>query len=173
MTKQIYLAPYSKEWPNEFEKEKALLLREIGTWVQDIQHIGSTAIPGLAAKPVIDIMIGVRSLQEADQYCISRIEKLGYTYIQKYEAEVPQRRYFQKTTSDGARTHQIHLVEIGSDWWERHLLFRDYLRSHPEAAREYEELKKSLAKKHSDTNEYAAAKTAFIRQIENKARKNQ
>jgi GrpB-like predicted nucleotidyltransferase (UPF0157 family)/adenylate kinase family enzyme len=167
---QIYLAPYSEQWTIEFEKEKAILLQTIGDWVEDIQHVGSTAVPGLSAKPVIDIMIGVRSLEEADRHCVSRIQNLGYDYIQKYELELPYRRYFQKTSKTGVRTHQIHLVEIDSDWWKRHLLFRDYLRSHPDVAKEYELLKQDLAKKHSDTNEYAHAKTAFIRKIESKAR---
>lgn len=170
LAKQIYLVPYLKQWPIDFEKEKVILLQTIGDWVQDIQHVGSTAIPGLAAKPVIDIMIGVINLEEADQYCVSRIQNLGYEYIQKYEAELPNRRYFQKISKTGVRTHQIHLVEIHSDWWERHLLFRDYLRLHPEVAKEYEQLKRSLAKKYSDTNEYANAKTSFIRKIEAKAR---
>ena len=169
IAKKIYLAPYSEQWPVEFEKEKGILLQTIGDWVQDIQHVGSTAIPGLSAKPVIDIMIGVRSLEEADQYCVPRLKALGYDYIHKYEVELPNRRYFQKTSKQGARTHQIHLVEINSEWWERHLLFRDYLRSHPEIAKEYEQLKKSLAEKYSDTNEYANAKTSFIRAIETKA----
>lgn len=168
---KIHLAPYSKKWPVEFEQEKAILLQAIGDWVQDIQHVGSTAIPGLSAKPVIDIMIGVRSLEEADRYCVSRIQNLGYDYIQKYEIELPNRRYFQKTSRTGERTHQIHLVEINSDWWKRHLLFRDYLRSHPEVAKEYERLKQSLAKEHTDTNAYANAKTSFIRKIEAEARK--
>ncbi len=168
-SKQIYLAPYSNEWPHEFEREKKVLLEAIGEWVEDIQHVGSTAIPGMSAKPIIDIMIGVRNLNDADEQCVPRIQQLGYEYIQKYEKELPERRYFQKT-SHGVRTHQIHLVEINSDWWKRHLLFRDYLRSHPQVAQEYEELKRSLAKIHSDTNEYAHAKTAFIREIEKKAK---
>lgn len=166
----IYLAPYSSDWPQEFEREKKLLLKALGDWVEDIQHVGSTAVPGLAAKPVIDIMIGVRSLEDADKHCVYRIKELGYDYIQRYEVDTPQRRYFQKTSPQGVRTHQIHLVEINSDWWQRHLLFRDYLRSHPQAVKEYESLKRSLAKVHTDTNEYANAKTAFIREIEKRAR---
>ena len=169
VARQIYLDPYSDDWAIEFAKENALLLSLIKEWAQDIQHIGSTAIPGLAAKPVIDIMIGVKGLSEADLHCVSKIQSLGYDYIQKYEVELPNRRYFQKTSPQGIRTHQIHLVEINSDIWKRHLLFRDYLRLHPTIAKQYENLKKSLAETYSDTYEYANAKTTFIRNIEAKA----
>jgi GrpB-like predicted nucleotidyltransferase (UPF0157 family) len=167
---EITLAPYSKQWPEEFEKEKELLLDSIGKWVLEIEHVGSTAIPGLSAKPIIDIMIGVKSLSEADRECVSRIKKLGYAYIKKYEDEIPNRRYFQKVNESGQRTHQIHLVEMNSDWWRRHLLFRNYLRAHPETAKEYESLKRQLAKCYTDTNEYARAKTAFVRDVEGRAR---
>ncbi|MBI5273772.1 MAG: GNAT family N-acetyltransferase [Chlamydiales bacterium] len=166
IAKQIYLVPYCKKWPEDFKKEKQSLLRVIGNHVVSIEHIGSTAIEGLSAKPVIDIMIGVNSLEEADQHSISKIEELGYEYMKQYENHVPERRFFQKTSSDGIRTHHIHLVEINSNWWKRHLAFRDYLRNHPDAARDYENLKKSLAKKHCDSNDYAMAKTEFIRKIE-------
>jgi GrpB-like predicted nucleotidyltransferase (UPF0157 family) len=165
----IYLSSYSEQWPEEFEQEKKRLMQSIGTWTADIQHVGSTAVPGLSAKPVIDIMIGVKSLQEADLYCIEKIVELGYDYLAIYEKEAPERRYFQKNAPDGRRTHQIHLVKIDSPWWKRHLLFRDYLLSHPEIAKEYEKLKQTLACQYTDTNEYAQAKTSFIRGIEAKA----
>ncbi len=164
------MAPYSEQWPIEFEKEKKALLHVIGDWVQDIQHVGSTSIYGIYSKPVIDIMIGVKNMEDADQYCVSKVQYLGYDYIQKYELQWPKRRFFQKTSDLGVRTHNIHLVEIHSDWWARHLVFRDYLRTHPNAAKEYEKLKKDLAEKHSDTNDYANAKTPFIHAIEMKAR---
>lgn len=166
---EIYLAPYSEKWPVEFEKEKSRLLEILGKWVIAIEHVGSTAIPGICAKPVIDIMIGVQSLKEADEHCIAKIITLGYDYVQRYEETIPERRYLQKNSPQGVRTHQIHLVEMNSAWWKRHLLFRDYLREHPEVAKEYEALKKSLAIRHTDTNDYAQAKTVFIREIEAKA----
>jgi len=168
--RSIHLSPYSEQWPKEFDKEKEALLKVIRDWTVDIQHIGSTAIVGLSAKPIIDIAIGVRNLEEVDQYCISRIQSLGYDYVQQYEVELPNRRYFRKASLKGKRTHQIHLVEIESDEWKRYILFRDYLRSHPEVAKEYEQLKKRLAKIYLDANEYAAKKTSFIRKIEAQAR---
>ncbi len=139
----------------------------IGDYVVDIQHIGSTSVPGLGAKPVIDIMIGVRSLADADAYCIEPIVGLGYEYVKAFEVELPFRRYFRKDNADGVRTHQIHLVEITSEWWERHLIFRDYLRTHPEASEAYERLKRELAAQPFETtNDYADAKTEFITAME-------
>ncbi len=160
------LAPSSEQWPIAFEKEKARLLRTLRDWIIDIQHIGSTAIPGLIAKPVIDIMIGVNNLEDADLHCVSKIQNLDYVYIKEYERDLPQRRYFQKTSETGVRTHQIHLVVMDSDWCKRRLLFRDYLRSHPDTAQEYGKLKQLLAEKYLDANAYASAKTPFIRKIE-------
>jgi GrpB-like predicted nucleotidyltransferase (UPF0157 family) len=167
--KLIHLAPYSKKWPREFEREKKRLQKALGKWAIAIEHVGSTAIPGMAAKPIIDIMLGVHTLLEADLHCVSKIQQLGYEYFPLLEKETPGRRFFQNVDSQGLRTHHIHLVEINSPWWKRHLLFRDYLRTHPAVAQEYEGLKRSLAQKFSDTNEYATAKTAFIREIEARA----
>lgn len=167
----ITLVPYTSTWALDFEKEKNLLQKQIGKWCAAIEHIGSTAIAGILAKPIIDIMIGVYSLSDADQYCIMPITNMGYAYIQEYEAFTPERRFFYKAKNETQRTHNIHLVELDSSWWERHLLFRDYLRSHPEIAKKYEELKIKLSNLYLDTNDYAGAKTPFIREIENQARK--
>ena len=167
----IIIANYKPEWPKLFEAEKSLILNAITPWVESIEHIGSTAVPNLAAKPVIDIMIGARSLAEADAYCIKRLEDLGYTYVPEYEQQMPDRRFFRKNNKENAATHRVHLVEVNSEFWDRHLLFRDYLRQHPEAAQEYEQLKRTLAEKFTDTNAYADAKTNFIKSIEAKAQK--
>jgi GrpB-like predicted nucleotidyltransferase (UPF0157 family) len=154
-----------------FENEKSGLIENIGQWVLDIQHIGSTSVSGLGAKPIIDIMIGVRTLQEADTYCLVPISGLGYEYIKKYEDQMPYRRYFRKSRNENILEHHIHLVEKGSEFWIRHLAFRDYLRANAEVAREYEQLKRKLAPQFSDGNEYAVAKTDFIKGIEAKALK--
>jgi GrpB-like predicted nucleotidyltransferase (UPF0157 family) len=162
----IVVVDYDSRWPAMFEAERARLLEVVGDWVAGIEHIGSTSVPGLAAKPVIDILIGVRALAEADAHCIEPICGLGYEYVPEFETVMPFRRYFRRLTPDGNHTHHIHLVEKESDFWERHLLFRDYLRAHPERAREYEALKRRLAPQFSDVNDYAEAKTAFIRAAE-------
>ena len=166
----IRIADYDPDWPLKFQAEKARLLDVIEPYVAAIEHMGSTAVPGLAAKPVIDIMVCVRTLAEADAHCIEPIVALGYEYVPRFEDEMPFRRYFRKDNAAGRRSHQIHLVEIGGEFWERHLLFRDYLRAHPEAAREYEALKSDLAPQFSNVNEYAEAKGVFVRSIEAKAR---
>ena len=128
-------------------------------------------MPGLAAKPVVDIMVGVRDLSDAPD-CIEALRGIGYEYVPEFEAELPNRRYFRKFDSEGARTHQIHLVERSdADWWERHVGFRDYLRAHPETAREYEKLKLDLASRfRDDWAGYMEAKSEFILAVERRSR---
>jgi GrpB-like predicted nucleotidyltransferase (UPF0157 family) len=119
---------------------------------------------------VIDIMVGVHSLAEADAYCLESIVGLGYDNVPAFERELPFRCYFYKDNPQGVRTHQIHLVEIETAWWERHLLFRDYLRSRDQARAAYERLKRDLAThEYESTNDYAQAKTTFIRAMEAEA----
>ena len=147
-----------------YEHEKAEILEVIGNIIVAIEHIGSTAVPGLAAKPIIDIMVAVRKLEDAKS-CIQPLQTITYEYLPELEAEMPDRRFFRKGPR-GAGTHHLHMVEIGSDFWERHLLFRDYLRVHPEAAQQYSQLKKELAPKFgSDRDAYTDAKTNFIESV--------
>ena len=169
---RIIIADYDPAWPGMFAAARDELVRAIGAWVTGVEHIGSTAVPGLAAKPVIDILVGVRTLAEADAHCIAPVVALGYEYIAKYEAEMPYRRYFKWPAGDGRLEHHIHLVEQGSEFWERHLLFRDYLRAHPDSVRAYERLKRKLAPRFDDVNDYADAKTEFIRRAEARARES-
>lgn len=100
----IYLSAYNSQWPNLFKAEKELLLNLIGQYIVKIEHIGSTAIPNIAAKPVIDIMIGVNQLNDIDSSVIIKLANVGYEYIKKYEEIMPFRRYFQKTDAKGVRT---------------------------------------------------------------------
>lgn len=163
------LAPYNPEWPKLFEAEKIDLQRALGDIACHIEHIGSTAIPGIYAKPVIDIMVGIDASGKFSRQIIENIEALGYCYQPAFEAEFPNRRYFQKNDNDGNRTHQIHLVHYPSAWWEKHILFRDYLRTYPDVAKEYELHKLMLAKKFTDTIPYAAAKTVFCQNVDKQA----
>ena len=152
-----------------FEEEKQLLQAVLYEVSAKVEHIGSTAVSGLAAKPIIDIMIGLPNFSVADGF-VPKIEALSYEYFRKYEGEMPYRRYLAKNLN-GMRTHQIHMVEIGSEFWRRHLLFREHLRQNPDVANEYAALKKQLAKREwVEVNEYADAKSAFITGIENKAK---
>jgi GrpB-like predicted nucleotidyltransferase (UPF0157 family) len=166
---KVTIVEYRSEWRNMFENEKEVLKKALGEIPVQIEHIGSTAVVGLAAKPIIDMMIGLEDFSVADEF-VPKITTLGYEYFKKYEDEMPYRRYFAKN-QNGVRTHQIHMVEIGEEFWERHLLFRDYLRQNPEVLNKYAELKKQLAEQDwADVNEYADAKTEFIRSNENKAK---
>jgi len=167
---RIILVDYNAKWPKFFEEEKKLLLKSIGQFVEQIEHIGSTSIPDLSAKPVIDILIGVHSLAAADAQCIEPIKKLGYRHVFQYEREFPFRRYFTKNSLQGGRrTHQIHLIETTHPWFKRHIMFRDYLRAHPSERIAYEQFKRQLVRRFTNTNNYADAKTDFIKEIEAKA----
>ena len=165
----ITLIPYNPIWPKLFEEEKIKLQEILHNISIHIEHIGSTAIPGIYAKPVIDILVGVRSLDQFTQHYISKIEALGYHYRPDFESELPYRRYFQKNDAAGNRSHQIHLVNYPSAWWEKHILFRNYLRQHHLYAKEYELHKLALAKQFDDTATYAVAKTEFCRKIDKQA----
>lgn len=166
---KVSIVEYRPQWRKMFEEEKQLLQSVLDEVSAKVEHVGSTAVNGLAAKPVIDIMIGLPDFSVADDL-VPSIEALGYEYIKKYENEMPFRRFFVKNLN-GVRTHHIHMVEIDSEFWGRHLLFRNYLRQNPETAKKYAALKKQLAEREwEDVNEYADAKTEFIRGIENRAK---
>jgi GrpB-like predicted nucleotidyltransferase (UPF0157 family) len=166
---KVTVVEYRPEWRKMFEDQKRILQTALGDVPAQIEHIGSTAVAGLAAKPIIDLMAGLEDFLIADNV-VPKIEALGYEYIQKYEAVMPFRRFLIKEQG-GIRTHQIHMVGIGGEFWERHILFRDYLRQNPGVAEQYASLKKELAgREWEDVNEYADAKTEFIREIEDKAK---
>jgi GrpB-like predicted nucleotidyltransferase (UPF0157 family) len=168
---KVAIVAYRPEWREMFEAEKRVLQTALGEGAAQIEHIGSTAVAGLAAKPIIDIMIGLEDFSSVDQV-VPKIEALAYEYIQKHEAVMPFRRFFIKKQA-GRRTHQIHMVAIGSEFWARLILFRDYLRQHPRVAAQYAALKHELAAREwTDVNKYADAKTEFIRAIEHEARRS-
>ncbi len=162
-TYMVEIADYDPRWPGMFEDEKNRIRDSIDEWLVDVEHIGSTSVPGLAAKPIIDMMPTLRDLTDATR-CIRPMEALGYEYVPQYEVFLPERRYFQKGYP---RTHHVHMVEVGSAFARRHIAFRDYLRSHPEAAAEYAALKRTLAQEHrTDRFAYTDAKSQFILGIE-------
>jgi len=157
----IALVPYDLDWPRQFELERALLARVFADVAVSIEHVGSTAVPGLGAKPVIDIMVGVPALADVESR-IPELERDGYEYVREYEARLPERRYLRKPRV-GSRTHHLHAVVRGGAFWRRHLLFRDYLRAHPEAASAYLELRQRLAARHrTDPAAYSEGKSSFV-----------
>ena len=156
----VRLAPYTPEWPRLFEEERRRIEEAVGGHALAVEHVGSTSVPGLPAKPIIDIMLAVRELSEVE-HCVAPIERLGYVY--KGENGLPERHFFAKGEP---RTHHIHLVRIDGDHWRKHLLFRDYLRQHPTLAQEYAALKRRLAEQyHSDRAAYTDAKNPFITRV--------
>ena len=162
---KITIETYNPKWPAAFKKESNLLTDSIQYQSIKIEHIGSTSIQGLGAKPVIDIMIGLVDFNSANNF-IASIESLGYTYISEYENTMPDRRFFTKVVNL-KKSHHIHMVQHESEFWNRHLKFRDYLRANNEARDQYMALKINLAKiEWTNENEYASAKTDFIRAIE-------
>ena len=162
----IEISPYDASWPARFEAERRLLEPILSPVLAGgIHHVGSTAILGLAAKPIIDIMAGVRSLDEA-RVVFAELVKLQYCYY-PYR---PEMHWFCKPSAD-LRTHHLILVEPDGPWLAPRLLFRDYLRTHPDAAAEYEALKRELAAEHADDREaYTDAKTTFVEAIVARAR---
>ncbi len=161
----ITIVDYDPLWPLLYQEEKQRILTVTCNVVVAIEHIGSTAVPGLEAKPIIDIMAAVHRLADAKR-CIRPLESLGYEYVPRHEAVMPERRYFHKGATPYLRTHHLHMVEMGSDFWQSHLIFRDYLRARPDEARRYGRLKKALALKFgSERGAYTDAKAPFIEGI--------
>jgi GrpB-like predicted nucleotidyltransferase (UPF0157 family)/GNAT superfamily N-acetyltransferase len=158
----IRIEPYDPSWPARFDEERLILLETLAPWLAGpIEHIGSTAVPGLAAKPVIDVMAAVENL-DASRPAIAALAKIGYVYF-PYRADVMH--WFCKPSA-AVRTHHLHLVPLGSSLWSDRVAFRDYLRNNPAKAAEYAELKKQLARKYEfDRETYTDAKELFVRDV--------
>lgn len=167
MKDPILIVDYDPRWPAMFEAERRLLKQTLGEVFVAIEHVGSTSVPGLGAKPIIDLLALVRRLDDVMPH-VEALKAIGYEYAPEVEVELPERRYFRKGTP---RTHHLHVVEPASEFWERQLLFRNYLRAHPDAARAYEQLKRELAARYGrDRDGYSGAKTEFVASIEQRAR---
>lgn len=166
---RIVIAPYDDRWPELFAAERSLLIDLFRPIPVRIEHIGSTSVPGLGAKPIVDIMLGADRLSEVERR-IPSIVAQGYQYMPEFEAALPERRFFVKPQAR-PRAFHLHAVEQSSKFWERHLLFRDHLREHPETAAEYFALKVDLAAQFGDDRDgYTNAKTDFIEGVIRKAR---
>ncbi len=164
----VKLVPHNPEWAGLFEEEKQLLFKTFGEKIIAIEHIGSTAIPDLPAKPIIDMNVAVSSLDDIDVF-IKKLPELGYEYIS--ERRFSDRQFFPKGSREN-RTHHLNLVEITSETgWKSQLLFRDYMIKHPETRKEYADLKTKLAEKYADNrDEYTERKSGFILGIIEKAK---
>ena len=159
---RIEIVEYNPDWPRLFEREAAAILKACGPRVVEVHHVGSTAVPGLAAKPVLDVMPVAAGPAEALE-AVPRMASLGYRY--RGENGIAGRCYFEKAV-DGRIVAHVHMFPPDHSAIRRHLVFRDYLRAHPDAAHDYERLKRDLAAKHrNDREAYTDAKAAFIEGI--------
>jgi putative glutamine amidotransferase len=165
-TRSYAISPYDPDWPARFEREAARIHAVLGDHVVRLEHVGSTSVPGLGAKPVIDIQVSIRSMVPRSVY-VDPLVALGYRGV--LDPWSDDHEYFSRD-EDGDRAFQIHVCAEGSEWGRRHIAFRDWLRSHPGDAEAYERLKRDLAELHPrDTYSYNDAKTAFIREVEARA----
>lgn len=156
----VKLELHSEQWRQLFAEEDAGLRKAIGDYIVGIEHIGSTSICGISAKPIIDMAISVEKIADGER-CVKPLEDIGYEY--RGEHGIAGRCYFVKGEP---RSHHLHMVKSGSDFWTSHLLFRDYLRSSASAAEEYDKLKKELARKYVENREaYQKGKTNFIENV--------
>ena len=154
-------------WQAAFEAEAQLIQAALGETVVVIHHIGSTAIPGIYAKPIIDLLVEVKEIVHMDQHQAA-MESLGY--VSMGEFGIPGRRYFRKENQQGVRTHHIHAFTTGESEVERHLAFRDYMRTHQEDAQAYSTLKRELAKQYPTRIDlYMDGKDGFIKAMAQKA----
>ena len=159
---------YKKEWAREFEREKARISKVCGDRVVAIEHIGSTSVPGLAAKPIIDIAVGIKTLKDAEKL-LKPLDTIGYHFYKKFQRQ----RLFVAKGPDARRTHYLHVMRYNGAKWKSDQLFRDYLRSHPKAVKQYSELKKKLAGAHADDRQtYSDNKNTFIKSVIAKAKKS-
>jgi GrpB-like predicted nucleotidyltransferase (UPF0157 family) len=159
----VRLVPYQPAWAKLFEQEAERLSAALGRHVIRVEHVGSTAVPGLDAKPILDIVVAVRDLTEAPVF-EEALKPLGY--VHKAENDRPGRLYFVKRLPDDRSTHHLNITELSTECWFTHVAFRDYLLSHPEARDEYRKLKRELASRHQhDRAAYGEEKGRFIERI--------
>lgn len=164
-TGQVIIVNYDPQWPQMYEDERARIQNAIGPYLVDIQHVGSTSIPGLGAKPIIDILPVIRDISLVSQ-CVGPLAALDYAYFGEHD--IPGRHYFRIPADTTSQPHKIHLhvLEKGHDQWAMMLLFREYLRMRPESAQQYDTLKRELAARYgSDHVGYTDAKESFVKSI--------
>ena len=166
----IVVRDYDPKWAAMFEEERARVHGALGAVVTSIEHVGSTSVPGLAAKPIIDLLVGVRDLAEARGACLEPLRALGYTYVPEYETWLPGELFFRKGVP-GPWTHHVHVMEPANPRWQDFVLFRDYLRAQPPIAQAYASLKRALATVFGDDIAgFRTAKAPFVQAVMAKAR---
>jgi GrpB-like predicted nucleotidyltransferase (UPF0157 family) len=165
--KKVEVVPHDPRWRDSFEAEAKDIAAALGENLVAIHHIGSTAVTGIHAKPVVDLLVEVRDIAGLDGQSPA-MESLGYEVMGEYG--IPGRRYFRKSNREGTRTHHVHAFETGSGEVQRHLAFRDYMIAHPADAQRYSELKRKLAAEHPrNIDGYMDGKDGFIQEMDRRA----
>ena len=160
----IRLVPYDTAWASSFAAEQQRLLSLFPLELRAVEHIGSTAIPGMPAKPIVDMLAGVDSMAVADAL-FEQVLRHGYTTSRAFNEMLPDRRWFMRS-ANGHRTHHLHVVVFGSPAWHKHLRFRDRLRSNAALAQSYALLKAELAARFEhDREAYTDAKSEFVASV--------
>jgi len=164
--RRVEVVSYNPNWKEMYKEESGKVKNILSDIIIDIHHIGSTAITGIKAKPVIDILVEVKDIEGVDQYN-HKMKELGYEVMGEYG--IPKRRFFRK--GGDKRTHHIHIFQVGNEEIERHIKFKEYLIAHPDKAREYSRLKEELANKYTyDVDNYTNRKSDFIQEIDRKVK---
>ncbi|WP_078380645.1 GrpB family protein [Sutcliffiella halmapala] len=161
---KVRLTDFSEKWVQLYEEEVQVLTSIFGEEIIRFEHFGSTAVPGLKAKPVIDMMCIVKDIEKIDSFN-EKMVSLGYDVAGDWG--IAGRRLFRKGGEE--RTHHIHFYEIDNPHINRHLIFRDYLRFHPEEVARYSSFKEDLAQRFVHTSEYSPAKRTFVKEMEQQA----
>ncbi len=157
----VVIAGYDPTWPAVFREESRRLAELFPDTPAVIEHIGSTAVPGLPCAPIVDIMLGVEKLEEVEDR-IPAIEEIGYVFVPKHEPILPSRRFFEKGL-EGPRRHHLHVVEVGGEFWQKQIEFRELLRGSPRVAAAYFGLKLELAGRfRAKQRDYRCSKFSFI-----------
>ncbi len=163
----VEVVPHNPQWKKEFVTESQKIRLALAENLVSIHHIGSTAIPNIYAKPIIDFLVEVKDIKMIARQTTA-MKKLGYEAMGEFG--LIGRRYFRKESLPGIRTHHVHIYQTDSSEIKRHLAFRDYLMAHPEDAEKYSQLKQKLAQKYPDDIEgYMDGKHEFVKRIESKA----
>jgi GrpB-like predicted nucleotidyltransferase (UPF0157 family) len=164
---KVEVVPHDPTWRVKFEDESKLIALALGENVIVIHHIGSTSIPNIYAKPIIDMLVEVKDITKVDEQN-SAMAALGYKAMGEFG--LPGRRFFRKYDETGKRTHHVHTFEINVSEVQRHLAFRDYMIANPEYANRYSDLKRKLAQQYpDDIDGYMDGKDGFIKDMEKRA----
>lgn len=165
--RHVQVHPPNPQWVEDFAAAAAQIALALGHNAVHIHHIGSTSIPNIYAKPVIDLLVEVNDLDQVDG-CNPAMAALGYGAMGAYG--IPERRYFRRDNAEGVRTHHVHAFLVGSPEVVRHLAFRDFMMAHPDCAQQYSKLKRDLAAQHPhDIDGYMDGKDAFVKAMEQRA----